>query len=55
MTKREAENKLKNLYDQLRLIHKYEQEFLNIEGVRGLEERIDRILDEINRFSKFLN
>lgn len=55
MTKREAENKLKNLYDQLELIQEYEQEFLRIEGVSGLRKRVDDILDEINFLSKFLN
>jgi hypothetical protein len=55
MTKREARNRLKNLYEQLELIHEYEQEFLQIEGTRGLRKRIDAILDEINFLSKFLN
>jgi uncharacterized small protein (DUF1192 family) len=55
MTRKEAENRLQNLYDQLELIHEYEREFLQIDGVRGLERRVDAILDEINRLSKFLN
>ena len=54
MTRKEAENRLQNLYDQLELIHEYEREFLQIDGVRGLERRVDAILDEINRLSKFL-
>jgi hypothetical protein len=55
ITKREAKNRLKNLYEQLELIHEYEKEFLQIEGTRGLRKRIDEILDEINFLSKFLN
>ena len=55
MTRKEAENRLQNLYDQLELIHEYEREFLQIDGVRGLERRVDAILDEVNRLSKFLN
>ncbi len=55
MTKKEAEDRLQNLYDQLELIHEYEHEFLRIDGIRGLERRVDAILDEINRLSKFLN
>ncbi len=55
MTKREARNRLKSLYDQLELIREYEQQFLEIEGVSGLRKRVDEILDEINSLSKFLN
>jgi hypothetical protein len=55
MTIREAKNRLQNLYDQLELIHQYKQEFIEIEGVRGVERRIDVILDEINFLTKFLN
>ena len=55
MTEREAKNRIRNLYDQLELIHQYKKEFIEIEGVRGVERRIDDILDEINFLSKFLN
>ena len=55
MTEREIENKLKNLFDQLRLIHKYEEDFLRVEGTLGLQKRIDAILDEINHFTNLKN
>jgi hypothetical protein len=55
MTIKEAENRLRNLYDQLELIHQYKQGFIEIEGVRGVERRVDTILDEINFLTKFLN
>jgi hypothetical protein len=55
MTIKEAENRLRNLYDQLALIHEYESEFRRIEGTRALEKRIDAILEGINYLSKFLN
>ena len=55
MTEREIENKLKSLFDQLRLIDKYEEDFLRVEGRRGLQKRIDAILDEINRFTNLKN
>jgi hypothetical protein len=48
MTKRDYELRLKVLYAQLALIDKYEKEFIEKEGKRGVEAHRDDILDEIN-------
>ncbi len=52
MTIRDIELRLKMLRDQLKLIDDFEDEFLNIDGKRGLEKRRDAILDEINYLNK---
>ncbi len=54
MSKKDILQRLKSLSDQLKLIHQYRDEFLNIEGRRGLEKRIDAILDEMNALNKQL-
>lgn len=54
MSKRNILLRLKTLSDQLQLIHQYKDEFLRIEGRRGLENRIDAILDEMNELNKQL-
>ena len=54
MSKRNILLRLKSLSDQLQLIHQYEDSFLRIEGRRGLENRIDAILDEMNELNKQL-
>jgi hypothetical protein len=54
MTNREIKNLLKMLYDQLEMIRAYEQEFMDKEGKRRLDERIDGILDRINYLTKLL-
>ena len=54
MTNQEIKNLLKMLYDQLQMIRENEQEFLDKEGKRLLEERIDGILDRINFLTKIL-
>ena len=40
--------------DQLKIIKENEAEFLEKEGKRRLEERIDNILDRINYLKKLL-
>jgi hypothetical protein len=40
------------LKDQLKLIDDFEDEFLNIDGKRGLEKRRDAILVEMNYLNK---
>jgi hypothetical protein len=47
MTERDYTLRLVLLYKQLALIDKYENEFLEKEGRRGLEAHRDEILDEI--------
>jgi hypothetical protein len=54
MNKKDILQRLKSLSDQLKLIHQYRDEFLKIEGRRGLEKRIDLILDEMNELNKQL-
>ncbi len=54
MTKREIINLLKLLDDQLRTIREFENEFVEKEGKKRLEERIDSILDRINYLKKLL-
>jgi hypothetical protein len=54
MSKKDILQRLKSLSDQLKLIHQYRDEFLKIEGRRGLEKRIDLILDEMNELNKQL-
>jgi uncharacterized protein YyaL (SSP411 family) len=54
MTNREIKNLLKMLYDQLEMIRAYEQEFMDKEGKRRVNERIDGILDRINYLTKLL-
>ena len=54
MTKREITNLLKLLDDQLRTIREFENEFVEKEGKKRLEERIDSILDRINYLKKLL-
>jgi hypothetical protein len=54
MSKKDILQRLKSLSDQLILIHQYRDEFLKIEGRRGLENRIDSILDEMNELNKQL-
>lgn len=54
MSKKDILQRLKSLSDQLKLIHQYRHEFLKIEGRRGLEKRIDLILDEMNELNKQL-
>ena len=55
MNKKDILLRLKSLSDQLQLLHQYRDEFLRIEGRRGLERRIDSILDEMNELNKQLN
>jgi hypothetical protein len=52
MNKRDILQRLKILSDQLKLIHQYKDDFLQIEGRRGVENRIDSILDEMNELNK---
>ena len=52
MTIRDIELRLKMLKDQLKLIDNFEDEFLEIDGIRGLEKRRDNILDEINYLNR---
>jgi hypothetical protein len=52
MTIRDIELRLKMLKDQLKLIDDFEDEFLSIDGIRGLEKRRDNILDEINYLNR---
>lgn len=52
MTTRDIELRLKMLKDQLKLIDNFEEEFLSIDGKRGLEKHRDAILDEINYLNK---
>ncbi len=54
MNKKDILKRLKVLSDQLELIHQYQKDFLKIEGRRGLENRIDAILDEMNELNKQL-
>ena len=54
MTNREITNLLKLLDDQLRTIREFENEFVEKEGKKRLEERIDSILDRINYLKKLL-
>ena len=49
---RDIELRLKMLKDQLKLMGNFEDEFLNIDGKRGLEKRRDAILDEMNYLNK---
>lgn len=54
MTLREAFLTLKNRYQQLELMNANRQEFEDIYGVRGLENRIDETLDEILFLKDFI-
>ena len=54
MTKREITNLLKLLDNQLRTIREFENEFVEKEGKKRLEERIDNILDRINYLKELL-
>jgi hypothetical protein len=54
MTERDYELRLKVLFSQLRLIDKYEEEFIEKEGSRGLAAHRDEILDEINFITRAL-
>ena len=54
MTNREIINLLKLLDDQLQTIREFENEFVEKEGKKRLEERIDSILDRINYLKKLL-
>ena len=54
MTKREITNLLKLLDDQLRTIREFENEFVEKEGKKLLEKRIDSILDRINYLKQLL-
>lgn len=54
MNRRTILNQLKLMNDQLKIIRENEEEFLEKEGIRRLEERIDAILDRINYLKKQL-
>lgn len=54
MTKREAEFMLINRMQTLQLIQEALEEFEERDGKRGVEERIDWILDEINYYRNFI-
>ena len=54
MTNREIINLLKLLDDQLQTIREFENEFVEKEGKKRLEERIDSILDRINYLKELL-
>ena len=54
MTKKDHQNRLKFLYDYLELIHRYPIHYRNNFGNKGLEDEINRILDEINFTKKQL-
>jgi hypothetical protein len=54
MTKREIKNLLKLLDDQLKTIYEYKDEFIEKEGEKRYDERIDNILDRINYLKKLL-
>ena len=54
MTLREGKLLLINRLQQLELINQYEDEFIEKEGKRGVEQRIDHILDDINFLREFI-
>ena len=54
MTDRERKLRIKLLKDQLTLINRYTDEFLERLGKKGLEHFINDILDEINFHVNFL-
>ena len=54
MTQREIKNLLQLLNDQLQSIREYEKEFIEKEGRKRLEQRIDSILDRINYLKNLL-
>jgi hypothetical protein len=54
MTEKEIRQRLAILNQQLDIINLYPEDFIKIEGVKGLEERINRILDEKNYLNKRL-
>lgn len=54
MTKRQLKNRLKVLFQQLELMNRYPESFLENIGKRGIENTIDDILDEINEINRAL-
>ncbi len=54
MTKKEMLQLLENRFQQLEMIRIFRKEFEEKEGKRGVLERIDRLLDEINELKKKL-
>ena len=54
MTKKEILQLLENRFQQLEMIRIFREEFEEKEGKRGVLERIDRLLDEINELKKKL-
>lgn len=55
MTNREAEFFLQNAMQTLELIHQNREEFEEIEGKSGVQERIDNVLDKINYYRTIIN
>lgn len=54
MTKREIKNLIANRYQQLHLMTLYKEQFVEKLGVRGYNDRIDHVLDEINHYTREL-
>ena len=54
MTRRDAYNRLRILYQQLEIMDAYPESFLEILGTKGFQERIDEILDEIIFLKKWI-
>ena len=55
MRKRDIQNRIRILYQQLHLINRYPEGFLKSLGKKGLEKFTDTILDEINKLRILLN
>lgn len=55
MTDKERKQRIKLLKDQLTLINRYTEEFLQRLGKKGVEHFVNEILDEINFHKEHLN
>ena len=55
MTERTAEIILRNRLQQLQIIQENLEEFEEKDGKRGVQQRIDEILDDINYYKQFTN
>lgn len=55
MTKKQIIQLLENRFQQLEMIRIFREEFEEKEGKRGVLERIDRLLDDINELKQKLN
>lgn len=54
MTKKQIMQLLENRFQQLEMIRIFREEFEDKDGRRGVLDRIDRLLDEINELKKLL-